>query len=87
MTAAQAQVQPPCTSHDKALAQLAEKYREVPVAGGLSSQGTMVEVLVSPSGSWTILVTTAAGRSCLVAAGEGWRAFEPAPVKLKDTGA
>ena len=39
--------------------------------------GGVVEILTSPDGNtWTIIVTTPQGMSCLVAAGEGWRAVE-----------
>jgi len=41
---------------------------------GVTAQGALVEVLSADEGeTWTIILTTPQGRSCLVAAGEGWR--------------
>ncbi len=62
---------------DRVLTHLAEKYGEAPVAVGLTSAGGLVEVLTTDDGrTWTIIVTTPQGISCLVAAGEGWRDVE-----------
>ncbi len=45
---------------------------------GLASSGGVVEVLTNEKGSsWSIIVTTPAGVTCLVAAGEGWEALQP----------
>ena len=64
-----------CDSREGLIAQLAERYRETPVAWGVDSGGGLVEVLAAVDGStWTIIVTSPQGRSCMVAAGEGWRA-------------
>lgn len=60
------------------LKQLAAEHGEVPVAAGLVSNGGLLEVLTSPSGSWTILVTQPNGMACLVAAGESWQSEKPA---------
>ena len=63
-----------CDQRDKVLGQLAQKYQEIPVAIGVTSTGGLVEVLATGDGStWTIIVTTTDGVSCLVAAGEGLR--------------
>ena len=44
------------------------------MAVGVTNKGALVEVLTSADGgTWTIIVTTPQGMSCLVAAGEGWR--------------
>ncbi len=64
----------PCDLHDKVLAHLAKKYSEATVAIGVTNTGGLVEVLTTRDGStWTIIVTTPQGMSCLVTAGEGWR--------------
>jgi len=66
-----------CDSRDKILATLAAKYSEAPVAVGLTSKGGLVEVLSTGDGNtWTIIMSTPDGKSCLVAAGEGWREKE-----------
>ncbi|CAI2932603.1 hypothetical protein [Aminobacter niigataensis] len=32
----------------------------------------VIEVFVSATGTWTMLMTDVRGRSCIVAAGDGW---------------
>ena len=60
---------------------LAQKYDEHPVSIGLATNGSVIEVFVSGDGSFTILVTSPDGRTCLVAAGEGW---QPVDDKITD---
>ncbi len=61
------------------LGHLAQKYQEVPVAIGVTNRGGLVEVLTTGDGkTWTIIISTPDGQSCLVAAGEGWRAVPKA---------
>lgn len=74
---AMAQQQQQCNKRDNVLKLLADKYQEAPVAVGVTNNGGLVEVLTTGSGkTWTIIVTSPKGVSCLVAAGEGWRAKE-----------
>ncbi len=71
---AMAQAQPQCNERDNVLELLSKKYQETPIAAGVTNTGGLVEVLTDhKSGTWTIIVTTPQGMSCLVAAGEGWR--------------
>jgi hypothetical protein len=66
-----------CNERDRVLELLAKKYKESPVAAGVTNTGGLVEVLTDgKGGTWTIIVTTPQGMSCLVAAGEGWRSME-----------
>lgn len=52
---------------------LDQTYDEAPVAGGIASNGSMLEVFTSPDGnSWTIIVTSPDGTSRVMAAGETW---------------
>ncbi len=65
-----------CVPRDDALAHLAQKYREAPVAAGVTNKGGLVEVLTTGDGStWTIILSLPNGVSCLVASGEDWRAL------------
>ncbi len=65
-----------CGQRASVIGRLAEKYREAPVAIGVTSTGSMVEVLTTSDGTtWTIIMSNPNGTSCLVAAGEGWRAL------------
>lgn len=69
--------QPQCNERDNVLELLAKKYKETPVAEGMTNTGGLVEVLTTDDGStWTMIVTSPQGMSCLVAAGEGWRNME-----------
>lgn len=66
-----------CLPRDDILGQLAKKYSEVPVALGVTSKGGLVEVLTTSNGStWTIIITTPQGTSCMIATGEGWRTMD-----------
>jgi hypothetical protein len=72
--------EPPCEQRNKLVQKLAKKYQETSVAIGVGNDGKLVEVLSNDNGgTWTIIVTSPAGVSCLVAAGEGWRSID-APV-------
>jgi hypothetical protein len=74
LVASTAMAQPQCNERDNVLELLAKKYKETPIAAGVTNTGGLVEVLTDHnSGTWTIIVTTPQGMSCLVAAGEGWR--------------
>src|SRR3954453_7847625 len=64
---------PLCGSRPDLLKQLSKRYSEEPIAAGISSNGSLIEVLTSDSGStWTIMISQPNGPSCLIAAGEGW---------------
>ncbi len=61
-----------CGDHKKIIEVLASKYSEAPKAIGIVNQKQFMEVYVSRAGGWTILVTSANGNSCIVAAGQNW---------------
>lgn len=63
----------PCGKRDDLLSHLSQKYSEKPVAMGLATNGSVVEVLSSKdSGSFTIVYTMPNGMTCLMAAGSNW---------------
>ena len=70
-----------CGDREAVLNNLEEKYSEVPESRGLASNGSVVEIVVSPSGSFTILYTMPNGLACVMAAGESW-----GPVEKKTPG-
>jgi hypothetical protein len=75
--ASAAAAQPQCNDRTHVLELLAKKYKEAPIAAGVTNSGGLIEVLSDgKGGTWTIIVTTPQGMSCLVAAGEGWRSVE-----------
>ena len=65
-----------CGSRVDMLASLARVHGERPIAVGLASDGTVVEILSSNTGSWTVLFTRPDGRSCVIDYGQGWQAIE-----------
>ena len=64
--------QVPCGEREQILSKLGKDYAEQPVSVGLSSNGTLVEVLASKSGSWTMIYTKPDGASCVIATGQSW---------------
>ena len=62
----------PCASRSDFIAFLKDNFGEVEAGQGLSNRGHLVEVFVSPAGSWTILLLQPHGQSCVVDAGEAW---------------
>jgi len=72
--------QPACGPHDEAVAQLAEKFHESSKSQAITGAGTLLEVFRTEDGStWTIVVTTPQGMSCVVAAGKDWADANAAP--------
>ncbi len=76
MMASTATAQTMCSKRSKFIDSLAEGYAESPVAMGLVSNGSVLEVLASENGTWTIIVTMPNGLSCVVASGEAWEDVE-----------
>ncbi|MEE8445564.1 MAG: hypothetical protein V3S44_09455 [Alphaproteobacteria bacterium] len=66
-----------CGKRADMLAQLSTRYSEEPVAMGMATNGTLVEILASGGGSsFTILYTTAEGLTCMMAAGNDWESID-----------
>jgi len=61
-----------CAEREAVLAGLVDRFGEIPAAAGLAANGAIVELLVSPSGSWTLLISRPDGLSCLITGGDGW---------------
>lgn len=73
-TGAHAQASAPCTTRTSMIEQLGRRYAEAPIAMGLASNGGLVELFTSTDGTtWTVVVTTSRGQSCILAAGESWQ--------------
>lgn len=64
-----------CGDRDEILKVLEQKHDETPQALGLSADGGVLEVLVSPEGGWTILVTYPKRPTCVIAVGEAWQSL------------
>jgi len=71
-----------CGDRGQVLSTLDGGYKEHPTAMGLASNGTVVEVLSSEEGTWTIIVTAPNGVSCLMAAGDYWQSLPKPTAEL-----
>jgi hypothetical protein len=56
---------------------LAEKYREAPVASGVTEKGLLAQVYASPEGTWTLVVIRPDSIGCIALMGEGWQQATP----------
>ena len=74
-----AAAQEACGDRADILEKLEKFHSERPQALGLSADGKVLEVLVSPTGSWTMLVSYPGRLTCLVATGEGWEHLPALP--------
>ena len=61
-----------CMQHKTLVSYLTERFDETPRALGLVASRNVMEVYVSEKGTWTIVMTTAQGIACIVAAGDTW---------------
>lgn len=67
----QMQLDMPCWPHPVIIKMLGDKYKEVPHSFGITKK-SLVELYVSPSGSWTLMTTAPLGLTCVIGGGEGW---------------
>jgi hypothetical protein len=67
-----------CGNRDQILEGLRQVHDETPQALGLSGDGGVIEVLVSPEGGWTMLITYPRRPTCVVATGEAWQIVQVA---------
>lgn len=70
---------PTCMDRADLGERLATGYAEVPRAAGLDSLNRFLEIYVSPAGTWTMVITTPDGSSCVVAFGTDWFLAAPKP--------
>lgn len=83
-----------CGDHEKVISHLDEKFGETRTNMGMSSNGGVLEVFSSEkTGTWTVLITSPGGPTCLVAAGKNWETLQtpgdPAaytPVQMREPG-
>jgi hypothetical protein len=65
-----------CEHRRTILQYLSNEYSEKPIAMGVAENGGLIEVLTSRHGNtFTIIVTSPDGNTCMVAAGEDWQAL------------
>jgi hypothetical protein len=69
-----------CGTRARVLEHLQGSYGERRQAAGLAGEAQMVEVFASDdTGTWTILVTSASGVTCMIAAGAAFEIVPPPP--------
>jgi len=61
-----------CNDKDTVAAVLQNRYGEKPTDYGLTEGGALMQIFVSPKGTWSAVVTEANGVSCLIASGDHW---------------
>jgi hypothetical protein len=69
----QAPTSSPCGARDTVVKMLKENFGERAMAHGIAHSGTLAEVFISPSGTWTIIATSPTGVSCMIGSGESWK--------------
>jgi hypothetical protein len=72
-----------CDSRSKVVKHLKEKWQEIPVSSGITTNGFFVEILSSPgSETWTMVITNpVTKRTCVIGSGEGWKNLENFPIE------
>jgi hypothetical protein len=68
-----AAAQSACGPHDLVTERLTNKFREQRIAVAIANDGSLLEIFVSQTGSFSVVKTMPGGRSCLVDAGESWQ--------------
>ena len=76
---AAAQAQSVCGDRAKLIEVLAIKYHETPAAFGIAGSRNLVELFISPAGSFTMLITEPRGVTCILATGQGWEELPIVP--------
>ena len=67
-----------CAARDVVVERLAAGFGEKLAGAGLRNSTSIFEVWMSEEkGTWTILLTTADGQSCVMASGTHWRGADP----------
>ncbi len=80
-----AQAQQFCLPHDDAVSRLKQFHGEEVQGLGLGNRGeSVVEIFVSQSGTWTILVTRTNGVSCIAASGQDWTEMEGTSASVEE---
>jgi hypothetical protein len=62
-----------CMPYARADQQLRAHFDEKVLGRGISSDGTLIEIFMSPKRTFTVIKTTPSGMSCVVDFGDGWQ--------------
>jgi hypothetical protein len=62
-----------CGSHDALTKSLTTKFKEARRIMGVVNAKAVMEIFMSPEGTWTVLVTDTTGIACVIASGQDWQ--------------
>lgn len=66
-----------CDMREAIISDLKNGYSEQPVALGVTSAGTVMELWTAANGdTWTLMVTLTDGNSCVIGAGDSWTTIQ-----------
>ena len=68
-----------CDAYDAITKHLSTKYHEHRAATAVTANGVIMEILVSPDGTWTLIMVWPNGRACFYASGDGWQLVKQEP--------
>ena len=63
----------PCGSHDAVAKSLTTKFKEARRIMGVVNAKAVMEIFMSPQGTWTVLVTDTTDTACVIATGQDWQ--------------
>ena len=63
----------PCGSHDAVANSLTTKFKEARRIMGVVNAKAVMEIFMSPQGTWTVVVTDTKGMACIIATGQDWQ--------------
>ena len=66
-----------CAPRAALVERLSAEFGETPIASGIDGGGQLLEILTSPSGTWTLLIVIPGKTACIIGSGDGWREYEP----------
>jgi len=61
-----------CAKRPELIKRLQDNYQELPSAKAIINNNEIIEVFISTSGSWTIIISNRSGRSCVASTGRDW---------------
>jgi hypothetical protein len=73
----QAQAATMCGSRSDFVKALTDKFKEQGKALAIAGQSNLLEIYTSKAGTWTILMTSPTGKTCIIAAGNSWEDIPP----------
>ena len=62
-----------CGKHDDVAKALNAKFKETRRVMDVVNARAVMEIFMSPQGTWTMLVTDTSGTACITASGEEWQ--------------